>query len=284
MGLKPDAPEYPDPTKTAAAQYDYSKRAGQDQINMNALNRSGPFGSTTFTRDANGNVTGQNVSLSSTLQSGADATSGNFASQAGLLPSGPFQSTVDANGIRNAYMSNAINQATPEWERQDKQREIRMSERGLPIGSEAWTDSENQVGESRNQYLANAANNAWIAGTQEEQRQRNNQLQEYQLPYQTASQSLGLLNSLNGLQGYAPTPTASVSAPNYGQMVQNQYDAQMQQYQNEMSGLGSLANVGLGLLTAPMTGGLSLSNTLLGAGIGGMGSLFNPYTGSTTYA
>src|SRR5690606_4755149 len=119
------------------------------------------------------------------LQGSADNLTGALRAQTGLLPTGPFQSTVDASGVRNAIIDNAMLAAQPEFERQDKLREIRLAERGIPLGSEIFTDVENQVGEQRNQFLRGVANDAFLAGTQEEQRQRGNQLQDYLLPFQT---------------------------------------------------------------------------------------------------
>jgi len=262
-----DAPKAPDPMKTADTQYKYSKKTAQDNLNMNSLNRSGPFGASTFQRDANGNPTGINTSLNAGLQSGANSIIGALGSQAGLLPTSAFNPNVDASGIRSAYQDNAMMAAQPEWARQDKQNEIRLSERGIPIGSEVWRDNANQVGETRNQYMRGAANDSYIAGANEEQRQYGNQLNEYQLPGQMAGQNLGLLNSINGLTPQAQQTTASATAPNYTDLVNNKYNADMANYQNKQSGIGQLVGTGLGLLTAPMTGGLSL-----GAAGGGLGS------------
>lgn len=269
FGLLPNAPKPPDPKKTAAAQYQYNTQAAQDTIKMGAqsANRAGPFGSTTTQLDANGMPIGQTASLSGALQGSADNLTGNLGAQTGLLPSGPFNANVDASGIRQAYMDNAISAAQPEFARQDKLREIRMAERGLPIGSEAWSDAEDQVGEQRNQFLRGVGNDAFIAGTQEEQRQRGNALQDYLLPYQTAQSNLGLLQGIGGMTpGFAPLPSASVGAPDYSGMVQNNYQAKLDAYNNQMAGIGQLAGVGMGLLTAPVTGGAGLSNSLLGMG------------------
>jgi hypothetical protein len=268
-----DAPKAPNPAKTAQAQYDWSKKAGQDTINMNAMDRTGPFGSSTFTRDANGNPTGINTSLSGALQGSADNLTGNLGAQTGLLPSGAFNPSVDGSAIRAAYQDNAMLAAQPEWARQDKLNQITMAERGIPIGSEIDTDLSNRTSEQRNQYLRGAANDSFIAGANEEQRQFGNQLTQYQLPYQNAANSLGLLQGMNSLAPQASQPQASVAAPNYSDMAYKTYGAEMDNYNNQMSGLGQLASTGLGLLTAPMTGGLSLGMMGAGGGVGGIGSV-----------
>ena len=261
-----DAPKAPDPMKTADAQYKYSTKAAQDNLNMNALNKSGPFGSSTFQRDASGNPTGIKTSLSSALQGGADRITSALGSQSGLIPTGAFDPNVDASGIRSAYQDNAMLTAQPEWARQDKQNEIRLAERGIPIGSEIWRDNANQVGETRNQYMRGAANDSYIAGANEEQRQYGNQLNEYQLPGQMAGQNLGLLQGLNGLAPNAAQPTANAAAPDYSTLVNNKYNADMANFQQKQAGIGQLVGTGLGLLTAPLTGGASLGPSLLGMG------------------
>lgn len=262
MGKK--APKAPDAMQTAQQQSAFSKQAAGDTLKMNSIDRSGPFGSSTFQRDSSGMPTGINSSLSPDLQGSAGNVTGALGTSTGLLPSTGFNPTVDASGIRSAYQDNAMLQAQPEWARQDKQNEVRMAERGLPIGSEAWGDVQNQVGEQRNQYMRGAANDSYIAGTQEEQRQYDNQLGEYKLPWETSANSLGLLQGYNGLIPQAQQPQASVQTPDYMGASQNSYNAAMNQYNNQMSGLGQLAGTGLGLLTSPLTGAAGLSNTLLG--------------------
>lgn len=242
---------------------------------MNSLDKTGPFGSSTFTKDANGNPTGINTSLSSELQGSADNLTGNLGAQTGMLPSGAFNPNVDASGIRSAYQDNAMLAAQPEWARQDKQNNVTMAERGIPIGSEIWGDTQDKTGEQRNAYMRGAANDSFIAGANEEQRQYGNQLTQYQLPGQMASNSLGLLQGMNGLTPQASQPQANIQAPDYSGMVQNKYNADSAAYNNKMSGLGQLASTGLGLLAAPMTGGLSLGMMGMGGGggVGGIGSI-----------
>lgn len=268
--MSKDAPKAPDPMKTADAQYKYSTKAAQDNLNMNSLNRNGPFGSSTFQRDANGNPTGITTSLSGALQGGADSISGALGAQAGMLPTTAFNPNVDGSAIRTAYQDNAMLAAQPEWARQDKQNEVRLAERGIPIGSEVWRDSADQTSEARNQYLRGAANDSYIAGANEEQRQFGNQMAQYQLPGQMAQTNLGLLSSLNTLAPNAAQPTANAAAPDYSTLVQNKYNADMENYQNQQSGIGQLLGTGLGLLTAPLTGPAGLSNSLAGRAASGL--------------
>jgi hypothetical protein len=273
------APKQPDVNKTAATQAQYNQQAAEKTLQMNSMDRQGPFGSSTFQRDANGNPTGITNSLSPGMQTAADNVTGAVGAQTGMLPTTAFDPNIDANGIRQAYVNQGLLAAQPEWQRQDKNREVTLTNRGLPVGSEAWTDAENQVGESRNQYLQGLNNQAWQAGANEEQRQFGNQLTQYQLPQQMAAGGLGLLSGMNSLVPNANQPQANVGSVDYTGLVNNNYNQQMNAYNSKMSGLGQLAGAGMGLLTAPLapvagvTGGLA--NTILGKGISSIGNMWN---------
>ena len=256
-------PKSPDPTATAQAQSAYNKTAAQDTIKMNSMDRTGPFGSSTFQKDASGNPTGINTSLSPGMQTAANNVTGAVGAQTGLLPTTAFNPGTDAAGIRQSFVDQGMQYAQPEWARQDKNREITMTNRGLPIGSEAWTDAENQVGESRNQYMGDLSNRAWQAGANEEQRQFGNQLTQYQLPQQMAAGGMGLLAGMNGLTPTAQQPQANVGSVDYAGLVNNQYNQQMAAHNAKMQGLGQLAGAGMGMLAAPMTGGTSLFGTMM---------------------
>lgn len=259
MGLKPSAPKAPDPTKTANTQLGYNTDAAQSTINMNSLDRSGPFGSSTFTKDANGNVTGQNVTLSSALQGGSDNTQNNFSSLTNNLPTAPIN--FDNNTVDNIVKSNygaysALQQ--PGRDQAQKQLTTQLSDRGIPIGSEVYNDAQGNLDRANSLADQNAAATFLNAAPGLQSQLDSNTINQYNAPYTTAANSLGLLQGLNGLNSAAPQGSASVSAPNYADLVGNQYNAQMQQYQNEMGGINNLVSGGLGLLTAPMTGGTSL--------------------------
>ena len=280
-GLKPDAPKAPDPIKTANAQLGYNTNAAQSTINMNSLDRNGPFGSATFTHDANGNVTGQNVSLSDALQGGANNTQNNFTSLTGSLPTAPINwdsTTVPSivNSNFNAYTA----MMQPQRDQAQKNLDVTLSERGIPIGSEVYDDAQGNLNRSNSLADQQAAASFLNAAPGLQSQLIANQTNMQNQPYQTAGLNLGLLQGLNGLNSAAPQGSASVGAPDYIGLVNNNYNQQMQQYNSQMGDLGSLASTGLGLLTAPLTGGVTaagtvlpgLSDSLLGRGVS---NLFN---------
>lgn len=286
MGLKPSAPKAPDPTKTANAQLDFSKNAAQSTINMNSLDRSGPFGSSTFTRDANGNITGQNVTLSDALKSGADATQKAYSENAGSLPTAPINwDTTSANTIAQNTIDAYQRSVAPQREQAQTRLSTMLSDRGIPIGSEVYNDAQGNLDQANAIGDANAISAAWNAVPQNQSIMTNTQIAQNNQPYQTAGLNLGLLQGINSLNPYAPQGSASIEAPNYTGLVNNQYNAEMQKYQSDMNGINNLVSGGLGLLTAPLTGGVSaagavlpgLSDSLLGRGVS---NLFNNSTRS----
>ncbi len=273
MGLKPDKPQAPDPTKTANTQLGYNTNAAQSTINMNSLDRNGPFGSATFTKDANGNVTGQNVSLSDALQGGANNAQNNFSALTGNLPTAPIN--FDNNTVGNIVKSNydaysALQQ--PGRDQAQKNLDVTLSDRGIPIGSEVYNDAQGNLTRANSLADQNAAATFLNAAPGLQSQLDANTINQYNAPYTTAANSLGLLSGLNGLVSPAQQGSASVGSPNYTGLVGQQFDDQTQQYNSDMNGLGSLASTGLGLLTAPLTGGLTggLSNSLLGKGVSGL--------------
>ncbi len=259
--MSKNAPKAEDPKITAAAQAGYNKTAAQDTKNM-AWDRQGLFGASTIDRDAKGNAVGMTNSLSPGMQTAADNVVGAVGSQTGLLPNTAFNPNTDAAGIRQAFVGQGMQYAQPEWARQDKNREITMTNRGIPIGSEAWTDAENQVGESRNQYMGDLSNRAWQAGANEEQRQFGNQLTQYQLPQQMAAGGMGLLSGMNSLTPQAQEPNANVGSVDYGGMVQAKHASDTAAHNAKMQGFGQLAGAGAAILAAPMTGGTSLAGMM----------------------
>ena len=278
MGKK--APKAPDPVATAQAQYQYSTKSAQDNLKMNALGQTGPTGSSTFTKDANGNPTGIVQSLTPTLAAGGTNVQNAYKDTTGQLPTQPinWDSTTPQNIFDSAQT--AYHSYTDPLRAQEDNRFIEsMKNQGIPIDSEIWNNQRHNTEAARGIADASAASQAWASLPGYQSQLTQNQITQHDQPlnYSTGlANNLGLLNSL---VPKAAQPTANAAAPDYSQLVQNKYNADMQAYQNKQSGIGQLIGTGLGLLTAPLTGGLGLSNSLLGMGAS---KLFNGggYTGS----
>lgn len=256
-GSAPKAPSAPDPYKTAEAQYTFNMKAFEDVLRQGTLDQSGPGGSVTYDRDAEGNPTGVNSSLSGPLQSAYDSLTGTAGHYAGMLPQGAFNPNVDGSAVRDAYVRQGLDNVEGLWGRQDDARNVMYAERGLPIGSEIWGNTERETGEQRNQYLGQLSNQAYQAGTQEEQRQFQNALVQRGLPQ---SELANVLNTMGGISsmvpGANPLPIQNLASPNYAGLAQNNYNTQMGQYNQQLAsqsaGQGQMAGLAGTALMAMM--------------------------------
>lgn len=270
FGLLPDKPKPLDSAKTASTAINYSTQAAQagQALNAQGANRYNPFGSSTTQVDANGVPTGQTASLSAPLQGAANSGMNAAQSQFGLLPTNGinWDNTTAPQIAQQNYDAYAAMTA-PQRQQQQSALNVNLSDRGLPVGSEIYNDQWQNLNNSFNLADTNAAAQAWNAVPGMQSQLQSNQIQQYDQPGNSAGQTLGLLNQVGGLTpGFASLPQANVNDPNYAGLEQNRYNAQMDQYNATMGGLGNLAGAGLGLLAAPMTGGTSL----LGMGLGGL--------------
>lgn len=264
-GLFGKPPKATDPSKVLSEQWAQTQKAGDTTLTKNSMDRSGPFGSSSFERDANGLPTGITSDFSPEMQGGVDSVTGAFGAQAGLLPTGAFNPAIDSSGIRQSYVDKGLNYALPAWAQEDNLRKTTMAERGIPLGSEIDATTAGQVADNRSRYLSDLSAGAWQAGANEEQRQFGNELTKYQLPQQMAAGNLGLLTGANALLPQAQQPQANYAAPD-AQGAYASYDkANADAYATKQAGLGNLLKTGAALALAPVTGGLS--GTLLGSGL-----------------
>lgn len=221
--------------------------------------------------------TGQTQTFSDPLNTASTNVQGGVATASTWTPQSQFKLSDVPNGLplADATFTQGMTYMRPEFDRQDKSLEVRMSERGLPIGSEAWNDANAVQSDSQNRAVTDLTQRALLMTPAEEQRQIGNALTERDQGYADVNSGLGLLSGMGGLlpQAQPLNPQTPVNAMGaYDQQYQSQkaaYDAKAQGYQNALK-------LGVGLMTAPMTGGTSLAGM-------GMSSLFNtPGGGYTT--
>jgi hypothetical protein len=255
-----DKPKAPDPSATANTQLGYNKDAAQSSINVNSINKSGPFGSSNFTKDASGNTTGISTSLDPTLAPSAGNITGNLGSVTGQLPTQNFDSTTavpNTDAIGQTYFNKGKALLQPAFDQSKAQNDVNLTNRGLPIGSEARNISEGNLERSHDLALSDLAAGSNLAASNEQQRLIGNARTDYLQPYDTSSKSLGLLAGLKGLTPEATAPTASVGSPDYTGSVNNAYNQEMTQYNAKMTGLGQLAGAGAGMLAGLPPGTLT---------------------------
>ena len=274
MGKK--APKAPNPAKVAAAQTESNKETAAYNAALNRINQYSPFGSLTYTQSGVDPETGapiysQSVSLSPAMQGLLDSQIGAqqgisdaISGAIGRLPGSAFDpSGIDASGIAQASYERRLGLLQPQFDERAKQLNTMLAERGLPVGSEIYSDEMNRFERARNEALQGAARQAELDALQEHQRQFGNLLTEYNLPYQNLGALMGVSSPVQqpSFQNFAQSasPATDVSG-NYW----NAYNAQMQQYQNQQNQLMS-GLLGLGTLAlAPATGGGSLFAGMFG--------------------
>lgn len=183
---------------------------------------------------------------------------------------------MDTRRYEDAVYSNFASRLDPEWKTTQGNLENQLANQGISRGSAAWNTSMDQMGRSRNDAYGQARNAAVGAGLQAQNQffgqglQARNQglmAQNQFFGQDMQNRNLGLqgrgqaLNELLALSGRGQPQTASapqsgspnIQAPDIQGAMQNQYNAEMQQWQqsqnnaqNTMSGLFSLGAAGLG--------------------------------------
>lgn len=240
-------PSAPDATQTANTQYGFNTKAMQDTLKANTLNQTGPMGSVTWQRDANGNPTGQTISLSPDVQNWlnnqfglASSVGRNALNQASNLPTDAFSlsNVPSTSDIAQGLYKQSSDLLKPQFDQQTNALNVQLANRGLPIGSEASDLATKQLQANQNTALTNAANNATVAAGQEQQRQIGNALTQYMLPY-TQLSNLENLTPKFSLPDFQKPPTAQAAAPDYTSTVNNNYAQAMKQYNTDQQGLWS---------------------------------------------
>jgi hypothetical protein len=266
-GKKPTAP---DPTKTAQQAFDLSKQATDYNSGKYFAQgqKAGAFGGLT-TDPTTGAQTQQ---FGAGLLPSVNNVQGALGAQTGLLPTGAFDPSTDADAYRSAFVNQGLTYAMPQWGNEDDAWKTLRAERGLDLGGEIDAKRNQQVASNRNQYLGDLSSRAYAAGANEEQRQFGNQLTQYQLPGQMAQGMFGLLQGANSLLPGYNSPyqfNAADPASAYTATTNNNYNQAMQQYNAQQQGAGNLLGV-VGSLAGTALGGP------IGSAIGGgLGGLFN---------
>lgn len=277
------APSPPNPYQVANAQTQSNLATAQGQAKLNAPlgNISNAYGQNQVLTDANGLPIGQVSSLSAPLQglfgqrNQLGSTLGTAEQGiAGSLPSAlnlNFGDTVN-NAAQAAYGAQT-GLLAPQFALQQKQLNQQLTDRGLPVGSEAWNDATANLNNSQNLAYTQAANNAYGAGLGAQQQGFNQAVTQNQLPFSQLA-SLAGINPTSSILGQAPgaanlSPSA-VQPTNVGQIVQNSYQDALaaNQYNNSQLGAGLLGIGTLGLSPA-IGAGLGLGNSSI------FGSMFS---------
>jgi hypothetical protein len=268
FGKGSSPPAAPNPGLAVAAQSAANKDAIRESARVSSIDQFTPFGSLTFTRDDEGLPTSQIQSLTVPQQNLVDKqlslgnTLGAAAqNQAAFLPQDQFNldgvssaqpSALDFSGLAgiSPQSGQAVEQATfdrglsllqPEFQQQQERLNQQLANQGLPTGSEAFGAEQSRFQRGRDETLSRLANDAVLAGRQEQSRLFGQDLTQRQQGISEQLQNIGLadqarsrdinerllqrtqpFNELSAFlqgspslpfQGFAPPPQFNVAPP-----------------------------------------------------------------------
>lgn len=265
---KPDSPDPPDPRQTAAAQTSTNIGTAIAQGALNATNQVTPTGSLTYdqtgTYSHRDPYTGQRYDLPqytattalSPEQQGifdtTQETQQNLANigrnQSGFLEDYLSQpASLDNSAVEGRLFELGRAQLDPVFTQQQNELEQSLANRGIKMGSEAYTRALDEFGKTR----GSAYNDLLLRGrgqaVSELLAQRNQPINEI-----TALLSGSQVSQPNFLN----TPQANLPTTDVAGIINNNYNAEMQKYLAGQQGLQSIAGGLFGLGAGALAGGL----------------------------
>jgi hypothetical protein len=271
MGSSPKMPAYD------------QKAARQDQINAAELARKygqtnfqGANGGYHYETDQNGNQT-LVQDMSSQDRQRQNLVSGSLAEidPAAVAKAGRNVAdfNLDPTAAADAFYKNQTQYLNQDFQKQSADKEAELANRGIPVGSPQYNRAMQELADSQNRALEQAASGAVQAGQQYQTQGLNNAMSQNQFVQNTANQQANMAGSLAG-QMYNPSVYSGA-----GGQFGGTYDAKFaadqaaaQQKANNSGGWGGLiGTVGGGLVGSLVPG----VGTLAGAKLGGVvGSAF----------
>lgn len=271
MKSAPKPPTPIDPTKVAGAQTTSNIDTAIAQSGLNQTGQNNPFGSTSYSQTGTTMVDGhavpnytQNTTISPGLQSLLDSYMGNANANAGsqlnFSSSNPNLTqikdpTLLAQGTTDALYNQATSRLDPQWQTNQSQLEDTLANRGITVGSEAYDHAMRDFNLGKNDAYTSARNAATQYGVQDASTLFGEGLAGHQQGVSDMltqqNQPLSLLQQImSSIRGTAPqsnAPQTGVSPTdvtgayaNYENQLQNQYQAQQQQYNSALGGVGGL--------------------------------------------
>lgn len=272
---KAQAPTAPDPVATANAQTASNVNTAEAQTALNDVNQQTPYGSVTYNQTGTG-AEGVPTYTETTALSPAGQTL--FNNESGLensalgaaqglsqgITTTPINlNTADSSTLNetpqalNSNVANSVyNQESsflaPQWQQQQQQLQDQLSQQGIGVGNQAYSNAENQFDNAQTQAYQSAADSAVEQGVNASSALDNEalqgQAQNVNQQVQAQDQPVNLLSALisggqaSGLTT-APNSTAaqtSVNPTNTSQITQNSYNDQLAAYQAQLAQQNSL--------------------------------------------
>jgi hypothetical protein len=263
------APKAPDPVATANAQASANKEAVRESAKVNAVNVYSPYGNVTYSKNASGLPTAQNITLTPTAQKQLNAQQNlglDLTNRAqGMLryvPSDQFTlkgipnapSNYDLNAERQraeqAYYNRGMGMLRPEFDQQTQAVEQQVSDRGLPFAGDAASALRDQEFRRQQQAREGLLRESLVQGAAEQermfnqgQRQRQQSISEAllqrQQPFQEAAAFFGAAPQFQAPQ-QPNIPQYQVGAPDVMGAIYQNYAGQQQAAAQRGSALGNV--------------------------------------------
>lgn len=245
------APAPPDPVATAQAQQQINTQSAIDTQAVNDVNQVTPYGSMTYTQNGT-NPDGVPIYTANTTLNPAEqklfdtgvGTQTQMAQDASKLAANLGGSLTNAPNLGNQDMVNTLmgwqgQSMQPYWNIQDSNLNSSLAAEGAPQGSTEWNNAQmgNAQGQSNSMEQALAADEPTVY---------NQALQSYEAPIQTLGTLLGESQPGSVTSSLAQTPQTQIQPANEESLVQQDYQSQLQNYQNTMQGLFSIPSAALG--------------------------------------
>ncbi len=251
MGLKTmakGAPAVPDPYQTSAAQAEANIKAIKESAKISAVDQYAPWGSTTYSRNGEGIPTGQTIALAPAERQIYDTNNavknlfaGSARNLAGALPQQPFAFNAgnSPDAVANALYQRNLARITPDLDQADNLAAVNLVNRGIPIGSEAYTTEMNRLAQNRANALTGLSQDATLAAGAEEDRLLQQQLG---IRNQNYNELAALMSGAAGIQmpTFQQTPTWAVKPPDVEGNVYRAAQIEAQQQASMMNGLFGL--------------------------------------------
>ena len=251
------APRAPNPSRTAAAQSAANREAIQESARVSAVDQFAPWGSTTYQRDEAGVPTSQTIEFGpeeqAAYESQRDITGGLFDLGRGRvqqLPGEAFslEGLPSGDRVANTLYQRKLGLVQPQLDEAKKDLEIRLTERGIPVGSEIYNDEMGRFERARSQTLEALSQDAVLAGGAEEDRLLNRALAERGQNINELSAIMQGAPAISSPQ-FQSTPAYQVAAPDIAGLTQADYANRLNAYNQQQGNLyGGLFSLGTALL------------------------------------
>lgn len=243
----PAPPQAPDPVKTANTQSEVSH-----------VNQYTPFGSLTYQQTGtNPDGTGiysQNVNLSPVGQGllnqqlqqdqGLNNIASGMMGQVQGALNQPMLSSqdlmADKNNTVNAVYQGQTAMLDPRFNQQESQLTANLINQGITQGSDAWNNAMGNFSRDKNMAYQEAMDSAIQQGGQEQSRL-------FQMNQAARSEPLNELNALRSMGQVQMPQFGQVQTPNIAQLIQNQYQGQLNNYNQQIAQNNSMTSGLFGL-------------------------------------